>query len=470
MASVVDRMRRRNRLQQPLRDWTSTGSFINKPPRGWLHPDERLEPAAGVHYTVRYVGCMVVQQSMKALDFETRTAVAKECICQVSEVAGLKNAAKRPKKNPKIRKLIGEEPSLMYAGSNVKLNITTESLKVTELENMKETLFVHQMPGISFASGGDPDSMDFVSYVAKDENGRACYVFECGGGLAQEVITTIGQAFELRFKRYLTNQPTPTLVSRPHCDDSDQWGNDDDYYNERVGAKSPSPTPGELPANYHSPKSNLPISDGIYSGIKSETQIGLLIDLETDLPVYDNTIKKNQENMEPVRQVSMIMYDNPNTTDCFYDNHESDHVPSMYDNHNGAGNQSNELDAFNMKPFNAVFVNQIETAAGKYPGPYQEEWFHGPLTREQTEDLLKKDGDFLVRESTKSPGQFVLSGMHSGRIRHLLLVDPEGVVRTRDKTFTSVSDLINYHMENQLPIISQESELILRRSIVHTFC
>ncbi len=46
----------------------------------------------------------------------------------------------------------------------------------------------------------------------------------------------------------------------------------------------------------------------------------------------------------------------------------------------------------------------------------------------QCEDLLRRDGDFLVRESQNSPGQFVLSGRHGGRIRHLLLVDPEGVV------------------------------------------
>ncbi len=46
----------------------------------------------------------------------------------------------------------------------------------------------------------------------------------------------------------------------------------------------------------------------------------------------------------------------------------------------------------------------------------------------QTEDLLVMDGDFLVRESTNSPGQYVLSGMHKGRIKHLLLVDPHGVV------------------------------------------
>ena len=51
----------------------------------------------------------------------------------------------------------------------------------------------------SFASGGDSDTLDYIAYVAKDgAGGRACYVLECSGGLAQDVITTIGQAFELR--------------------------------------------------------------------------------------------------------------------------------------------------------------------------------------------------------------------------------------------------------------------------------
>lgn len=55
------------------------------------------------------------------------------------------------------------------------------------------------MPNISFASGGDAETLDFVAYVAKGRTGiRCCYVLECGGGLAQDVITTIGQAFELR--------------------------------------------------------------------------------------------------------------------------------------------------------------------------------------------------------------------------------------------------------------------------------
>ena len=58
---------------------------------------------------------------------------------------------------------------------------------------------MHEMPNISFASGGDSDTLDFVAYVAKSNNVRSCFVLECGGGLAQDVITTIGQAFELRF-------------------------------------------------------------------------------------------------------------------------------------------------------------------------------------------------------------------------------------------------------------------------------
>lgn len=59
---------------------------------------------------------------------------------------------------------------------------------------------------------------------------------------------------------------------------------------------------------------------------------------------------------------------------------------------------------------------------------WDEECFHGKLSRGAAEKLLVKDGDFLVRESMTSPGQFVLSGLQGGQAKHLLLVDPEGKV------------------------------------------
>lgn len=56
--------------------------------------------------------------------------------------------------------------------------------------------------------------------------------------------------------------------------------------------------------------------------------------------------------------------------------------------------------------------------------------YHGKLNRKAAESLLVNDGDFLVRESTTSPGQYVLSGLQGGQAKHLLLVDPQGKVRT----------------------------------------
>lgn len=58
----------------------------------------------------------------------------------------------------------------------------------------------------------------------------------------------------------------------------------------------------------------------------------------------------------------------------------------------------------------------------------KEEWFHGSISRKESEALVVYDGDFLVRESQGLPGQFVLTGMQGGVRKHLLLVDPEGVV------------------------------------------
>lgn len=63
-----------------------------------------------------------------------------------------------------------------------------------------------------------------------------------------------------------------------------------------------------------------------------------------------------------------------------------------------------------------------------------EPWYQGEMSRKEAEGLLKRDGDFLVRKSTTNPGSFVLTGMHNGQAKHLLLVDPEGTVSTGRST------------------------------------
>jgi hypothetical protein len=71
------------------------------------------------------------------------------------------------------------------------------------------------MPCISFATGGDANDYDMIGYVAKDaRNMREVHVFDCGH-MAHDVIATVGQAFELRFKSFLAKQTrgTPGTMS-----------------------------------------------------------------------------------------------------------------------------------------------------------------------------------------------------------------------------------------------------------------
>ena len=58
----------------------------------------------------------------------------------------------------------------------------------------------------------------------------------------------------------------------------------------------------------------------------------------------------------------------------------------------------------------------------------RQKYFHGSISRIEAEALLDTDGQFLIRESNKRPGQYVLTGMANGQPQHLLLMDKEGKV------------------------------------------
>lgn len=73
----------------------------------------------------------------------------------------------------------------------------------------RSTIVSHDLPDISFASGGDTDAVEYMAFVGKSSDrstslpGRWCYVLECGAESTQECVSTIGQAFDIRFRQYL---------------------------------------------------------------------------------------------------------------------------------------------------------------------------------------------------------------------------------------------------------------------------
>ncbi|NWI56662.1 SHC1 protein, partial [Calyptomena viridis] len=445
-------------------EWTRHGSFVNKPTRGWLHPDDKVM-GPGVSYHVRYMGCVEVLQSMRALDFNTRTQVTREAIGLVCEaVPGAKGAVRRRKPCGRSLNSILGKSNLKFAGMPITLTISTSSLNLMA-SDCKQIIANHHMQSISFASGGDPDTAEYVAYVAKDPvNQRACHILECPEGLAQDVISTIGQAFELRFKQYLKNPPKlVTPHDRMAGFDGSAWDEEEEepapdhqYYNDFPGKEPPiggvvdmrlrdgvAQTPNQLGAT-------LPVgqsSSGEYDPQKQHAPAQAGTSSRTDL--FDDPSYVNVQNVDKTRQASATS------------------TPAT-------ANGSTQRDLFDMKPFEDALRVPPSVPVGLPPAQVvasmeeqlrREPWYHGKMNRKEAEKLLKVNGDFLVRESTTTPGQYVLTGLQGGQPKHLLLVDPEGVVRTKDHRFESVSHLISYHMDNHLPIISAGSEMCLQQPV-----
>ncbi|KAM8920696.1 SHC-transforming protein 1 isoform 1-T1 [Pelodytes ibericus] len=443
-------------------EWTRHGSFVNKPTRGWLHPDDKVM-GPGVSYLVRYMGCVEVLQSMRALDFNTRTQVTREAISLVCDaVPSAKGALRRRKTGGRSMNSILGKSNLKFAGMPITLTVSTSSLNLMA-SDCKQIIANHHMQSISFASGGDPDTAEYVAYVAKDPvNQRACHILECPEGLAQDVISTIGQAFELRFKQYLKNPPKlVTPHDRMAGFDGSAWDEEDEelpdhaYYNDFPG-KEP-PIGGVV---------DMRLREGAAPAVprQSPNHMG------ATLPV-GQVSGAEQESRKLQQQPTVQGRDRfpgpcakpPNRPDLF-DDPSYVNVQSLEKSRLPLRTPNGQRDVFDMKPFEEALPSSqaIETMEEQLK---REPWYHGKMTRKEAERQLRVNGDFLVRESTTTPGQYVLTGLQNGQPKHLLLVDPEGVVRTKDHRFESVSHLISYHMDNHLPIISAGSELCLQQPV-----
>lgn len=51
----------------------------------------------------------------------------------------------------------------------------------------------------------------------------------------------------------------------------------------------------------------------------------------------------------------------------------------------------------------------------------EQEWYHGAIPRTEAQELLKQQGDFLVRESHGKPGEYVLSVFSDAQRRHFII-------------------------------------------------
>ncbi|KAM7010277.1 breast cancer anti-estrogen resistance protein 3 homolog isoform 2-T2 [Tautogolabrus adspersus] len=103
-------------------------------------------------------------------------------------------------------------------------------------------------------------------------------------------------------------------------------------------------------------------------------------------------------------------------------------------------------------------------------------WYHGPLSREAAESLFERDGDFLVRDSSSAPGDYVLScfwknGPMHFKIIRVILRPKKGYSRElfqfEEDRFDNVPALIRFYVGDRRPI-SQASGAVIFHPITRT--
>ncbi|XP_028402324.1 tyrosine-protein kinase Fer-like [Dendronephthya gigantea] len=96
---------------------------------------------------------------------------------------------------------------------------------------------------------------------------------------------------------------------------------------------------------------------------------------------------------------------------------------------------------------------------------YDELWYHGTISRVDAEALLKDEGDYLVRESNKKPGNYVLSARW-GTVRHFIIQqDESGKFRLEGESYSTVTHLVDFHKKHQCAV-TRKSSAILKNPIL----
>ncbi|NWW34317.1 BCAR3 protein, partial [Panurus biarmicus] len=98
-------------------------------------------------------------------------------------------------------------------------------------------------------------------------------------------------------------------------------------------------------------------------------------------------------------------------------------------------------------------------------------WYHGRIPRQVADSLVQRDGDFLIRDSLSSPGNFVLTCQWKNTPQHFKI--NKTVLRLNEaycrvqyqfelESFDTVPGLVRYYVGNRTPISKQSGAIIFQ--------
>ena len=110
-----------------------------------------------------------------------------------------------------------------------------------------------------------------------------------------------------------------------------------------------------------------------------------------------------------------------------------------------------------MTPYTVDTPPQVPARSNTPTAPLKEQkYFHSKITREEAKVLLRENGDYLVRESNKKPGELALSVKTPVKVTHFIIQqDVPGKFRFEGDAKDSVDDLINYYKSKDMSVTNK---------------
>ena len=113
-------------------------------------------------------------------------------------------------------------------------------------------------------------------------------------------------------------------------------------------------------------------------------------------------------------------------------------------------------------PTTKVEVDEPDLGDSVPHAPPETQWYHGRLDRFQAEERLwaaNKLGSYLVRESDRKPGSYVLSYLGRTGINHFRITAVCGDFYIGGRQFNSLNDLIGFY--------TAYSDILKRERLIH---
>ncbi|XP_065920509.1 PTB domain-containing engulfment adapter protein 1-like [Dysidea avara] len=172
--------------QKPQQEERTGGVPGGVKKRKWLHPVQAIEDGK-VSYSCKFLGCMPVRMESK----EQGSSIVRECV--------------KTCKSEAFQKRERGEPI-----QEVSFNVSDKALRIQEAKS-KNILYLHSLHYISYCTDEKSEGNNIFAYIARESGTKAqmCYVLEVDN-LAREMAATLGQAFDLAYRKYLqAKQTTP---------------------------------------------------------------------------------------------------------------------------------------------------------------------------------------------------------------------------------------------------------------------